>query len=200
MELTRLEQRARSLRTRDELVQLVENVRTKGDAEALRLVKEVLAERFPEAVKAKTGATPTSVKFLGLKERFDTGKDAYLWLLEQFRRRDPNVFKRFVLAQRRRSQAQGSRFAKSIPELFPPGSTRAGVASYSKKLGGGWYTDVNLDHETKFATLLTVSRLAGLGYPDEWDFQPEGSTEELRVHQEAILRAEAIMAELLREA
>jgi hypothetical protein len=118
MELTRLEQRAKSLRTRDELVQLVENVRAKGDAEALRLVKEVLAERFPEAVKAKTGATPTSVKFLGLKERFDTGKDAYLWLLEQFRRRDPNVFKRFVLAQRR-SRAQGSRFAKSIPELFP---------------------------------------------------------------------------------
>jgi hypothetical protein len=200
MDLTSLEHLARSLRTRDELAQLVENVRAKRDPEALRLVTEVLAERFPVAAKTKSGATPTTVNCLGLKERFDNGKEAYLWLLEQFRLRDPNVFERFVLAQRRRSRAQGSRFAKSIPELFPPGSTRAGVASFSAKLGGGWYTDVNLDHEAKFATLLTGSRFAGLSYPDEWDFQPEGSTEELRMHQEAVLRAQAIVAELLREA
>jgi hypothetical protein len=200
MDLTRLEQIARSARTREELVQLVENVRAKKDPVALRLVTEVMAERFPVEARTRTGATPTTVKCLGHSERFENGKQAYLWLLEQFRLLDQSVFERFVLAQRRRSRAQGSRFANSVRELFPPGSTRAAVASFSAQLGGGWYTDVNLDHEAKFATLLTVSRLARLSYPQDWDFQPEGSTEELRAHQEAILRAEAIVAELLREA
>lgn len=200
MDLNRLEQIARATRTREELVQLVENVRTKKDPVALRLVADVLAERFPVVAKAKTGGTPTTVKCHSQHERLENGKAAYLWLLEQFRLRDPTIFERFVLAQRRRSRAQGSRFAKTIHELFPLGSTRANVASFSAKLGGGWYTDVNLDHEAKFATLLAVSRLAGLGYPDDWDFQPEGSTEELRAHQEAVLRAQAIVAELFREA
>jgi hypothetical protein len=200
MDLQRLERIARAAGSRTELLQLVENVKAKKDEVALRMVNEILMERFPVAAKSRTGATPTTVRCGVQSERFENGKQAYLWLLEQFRMKDQTVFERFVLAQRRSSKAKGSRFAKSIPELFPPGSTRVAVASFSSKLGGGWFTDVNLDHEAKFATLLTVSRLAGMDYPKDWDFQPEGSTEELRQHQEAILRAEALVAEFLREA
>ncbi len=199
MDLKRLEQIARSVKTSAELTQLVDNVRQRKDEVALRLVSEILLERFPIVARSKTGATPTSVRCRSQKEHFENGKQAYLWLLEQFRLYDQTVFERFVVARRRVSKSTGSRFAKSITELFPPGSSRAKVASFSAKLGGGWYTDVNLDHEAKFATLLAVSRLAKLGYPNDWDFQPKGSTDELRKHQEAVIRAEAIVAELLRD-
>lgn len=57
---------------------------------------------------------------------------------------------------------------------------------------------MNLDHKDKFATLLKLSHACGLTYPVDWEFRPVGSTAQLREHQEAVVRAEEMLAELIK--
>ena len=199
MDLEKLEQVARSAKSRSHLEQLCQNVRERGDSDAIYLVTEILLERFPIQARSRTGKNPTEATFRQQKELFETGKEAYLWLLEEFRQSRPGALERFGLLQGRNTRAIGRRFAKSAAALFPPGSSRASKASYWAKLGDGWFTDVNLDHAAKFATLLSVGRLCGLAYLADWDFQPVGSTDALREHQESVIRAQEIVAEFFRE-
>jgi hypothetical protein len=198
MDLDKIEARARGLKTRAELEQLLQNALAKKELEAARLVGEVLAERFPSPSNIRRGATPTEARFKDSRESFPSGKEAYLWLLEQLRLRTPSVLETYSRLQARRRRIRGRRFARSVTELFPPGSQRIEHASHHAELGGGWFTDVNLDHQDKFAVLLSLSQLSGLQYPVDWDFRPIGGTAELEAHQAAVVRAEEIVAELLR--
>ena len=168
MNIERLMQIAKGVATRAELEQLKANVIQKGNIEAAQLVNEILLERFPVKAKSGGGATPTEAAFLGRVKSFENGKEAYIWLIEQFQAHVPNAIPEYLRLQARsRSRARGSRFAKSPAELFPPGSARADKVSHYSGLSGGWFADVNIDHKDKFATLLKLSHACSLSYPAE---------------------------------
>lgn len=56
---------------------------------------------------------------------------------------------------------------------------------------------MNLDHHNKFGTLLKVSHVCNLQYLVDWKFKPVGETKQLLKHQEAIVRRQKTLAELL---
>lgn len=97
MDIERLEKIARGVKTRAELEQLKTNVLARAGTEAAKLLNDILLERFPVHAKSSSGATPTETKFLTRTEFFDSGKDAYIWLVEQFHPPSPASGSREVL-------------------------------------------------------------------------------------------------------
>ena len=91
MDIARFEAIARSLRTRDELEQLVANAKAAGRVQFIALGEQVLAERFPNQSKSRSGPNPTIATCLGKVGHFDTGKDAYVWLIQRFREHRPGL-------------------------------------------------------------------------------------------------------------
>ena len=197
MDATRFEQIARNpALTRQELENMKANAIAKGETEFAHIAEEILRERFRIKTKKVTGPTPTRAIFRGRSEKFPTGKDAYLWLVEQFRYYHPSIFEEYgELHQRARSK--GRRFARSPDTLFPPGSKRAGNPSHYSELSGGWFADTNINHQDKFSALLQLGHLAKLEYPNDWSFLVEGGTEELAEQQEMVIRANELLTELL---
>ena len=185
-------------RTRSELEQMKVNVVAKGELEAARMVDDVLLRRFPTRGRTGGGKTPTEASFKGRSETFESGKDAYLWLVDQFRANRSNALQAYVeLTKRRGSERHGSRFATTPSGLFPPGSKRAGDPKYYSALASGWFADTNINHDDKFATLLKLSYVCDVEYQTEWEFRPIGSTERLREHQKAVIHGRELLAELL---
>ena len=182
-------------RTRDELEQMKANALAKGDVEAAKVINDVLLERFPVRTKSGGGKTHTEAAFRRRSERFDSGKEAYLWLVERFCGHCDNVLDRYIEFVRPLG-GRGSRFAPSADGLFPHGSKRTGNPMYFERLTNGWFADTNINHDDKFAALLKLSYVCGLRYPDDWEFRPMGSTEVLRKHQEGVVRAREILAAL----
>ncbi len=198
-DLSRVEQRARALAKRADLEQLKANALATGESEAAHLINEILVERFP-AVLAKQGAgrTPTTATVKARREDFDSGKDAYLWLVEQFRGHRPTVLAEYqALPQRSGGLSRGSRFARTSSELFPEGSPRASDTSYYAELSGGWFADTNINHKDKFTALMKLAHICGLEYPVDWDFRPTGGTKELVDHQAVVVSVRALLTEML---
>ena len=181
-------------RTRVELEVMHQNAVSKGEIALARLAAEVLAERFPAATTQRRGPTPTTAVLLGRSEDFATGKDAYVWLLEQLIRYRTAVCEEYEVLQQKDSKS-AKRVARSPRELFPLGSSRADDSANYSALSNGWFADTNLNHQDKFSVLIRFAYLAGLAYPTEWEFRVEGATTELRQQQEMVIRAN----ELLRE-
>jgi hypothetical protein len=198
MNLDQIANIAHQVKTRAEAETLKANCLAKGNTEAAHVVNEILLNRFPTIAKATGGATPTVASVNGRKEYFDSGKEAYLWLINQFIAITPDALDLYLDFQSKiKSRAKGRRFARSPRDLFPPGSNRASMESHYASLVGGWFADVNLDHKDKFATLIKVAYKCDLEYKKDWDFQPTGSTKQLQEHQEAVIQGQRMLAELM---
>lgn len=197
MDPTRFEQIARnSARTQEEIENMKANAIAKGHTELAHIADEILRERFPIRSRKAMGSTPTTATFRGKSEIFPTGKDAYLWLVEQFRSFLPSVFEEYELLHTR-ARSHGRRFSKNPESLFPAGSKRAGDPSYYSALTGGWYADTNINHKDKFSALMQLGYVAKLEYPDDWSFRVEGGTKELAGQQELVIRGNELLNELL---
>ena len=187
---------ARRCKDRGELEQLAKNALARSRPDFAELARELADERFPAKVSKRTGPTPSTVVFKGLIERFKTGKEGYVWLVDQFGLDHPSIYEEYQDFHSRRKSG-GSRIARGPQDLFPQGSKRAASSSNYSKIIGGWYVDTNLNHEGKFSLLLQLSYLARLEFQTDWDFQIQGSTEELAERQRAVVRAREILQELL---
>src|SRR5882672_11330518 len=88
-------------RKREELETMRVNALDKGQVEFARIAAEVLASRFPSTFRQRSGSTPTIATFRDRSETFDTGKDAYLWLLAQFQGYRKDLFNAFEGLQRK---------------------------------------------------------------------------------------------------
>lgn len=198
MDASRFEQIARSASTSEELENMKANALAKGQIQFAHIAEEVLRERFPVRSKKGKGPTPTTAGFRGRSERFPTGKEAYLWLVEQFRFYRPNIFEEYETLHER-AKSTGRRFARNPESLFPTDSKRAGDPAYYSELSGGWYADTNLNHEAKFAALMQLGYLAKLEYATDWSFGVEGGTKELADQQDSVIKAQELLKELLRE-
>ena len=201
MDSERFEQLARSpARTRADLESMKANALSRGETELAHIAEEILRERFPIRTKVPSGRTPTTAIFRGHKEQFESGKDAYLWLVQEFKIYRPTIFDEYE-ALHVRAKSAGRRYARSPESLFPAGSPRAGNPSYYAKLGEGWYADINANHQNKFSALVQLGHLANLEFPRDWNFRVEGGTQELadqQKHQAIILKAQEMLDELLK--
>lgn len=172
------------------------NAIANGQTELAHIAEEILRERHPVKTKKTGGATPTTAVFRGRSETFPTGKDAYLWLVEQFKSYCPSALEQYEKLHER-ARSSGRRFARNPKSLFPPGSKRAGDSSYYSSLSGGWYADTNINHQDKFSALLQLGYVAKLEYPEDWAFRVEGGTQELAAQQEMVAMANEMLNELL---
>ena len=191
----RFEQMLREpMRTRSDLEVMQRNALCKGEGALARLAAEVLAERFPSGATQRKGPTPTTAVLLGKSEDFATGKDAYVWLLEQFTRYRNTICEEYEALQLKDVKS-AKRVARRPSQLFPPGSNRADNSANYSALSNGWVADTNLNHQDKFSVLIRFAYLVRLEYPTQWEFRVEGSTTQLRDQQEMVIRGN----ELLRE-
>ncbi|MDP3670900.1 MAG: hypothetical protein Q8R69_14565 [Telluria sp.] len=199
MDITRFEQLARDpRRTRADLESMKANALAKGLVEFAKIANEVLLERFSVVTKRGGGRTPTTATFRSRSEYFESGKDAYVWLVEQFCQFRKDTLENYISLHRRAgTRSKGCRFAKNPDDLFPENSSRRGNPSHYIELISGWYADTNLNHKDKFAALMQLSYVCKLEYSTDWDFRVTGATEELLEHQEAVIRAREILEELL---
>jgi hypothetical protein len=197
MDNERFEKIARNpSRTREELENMKRNALANGKTELAHVAEEILRERFPVKTKKASGATATRAVFRDRSETFSTGKEAYLWLVEQFKSYCPAILEQYD-ALHERARSNGRRFARSPRALFPPGSKRAGNSSYYSALSGGWYADTNINHQDKFSALLQLGYVAKLDYPMDWTFRVQGGTQELAAQQEMVVMANEMLNELL---
>jgi hypothetical protein len=187
---------ARRCKDRGELEQLAMNALARSRPDFAEVARDLADELFPVKVSKRTGPTPSVVTFKNLTVRFETGKDGYVWLVDQFGLNDPSIFAEYQAFHSKRNSG-APRIARSPQDLFPKGSKRSATKSNYSKVTGGWYLDANLNHEGKFSLLLQLSYIARLEFQSDWDFQIQGSTEELAEKQEAVVRARQILQELL---
>ena len=168
-----------------ELAQMKANAAERKNWDAVKIVEEILAARSQVKPSGKIGRTPTLAAFKGETQEFDSAKDAYLWLVQRFRATSPALLERYVEEHARKKQSQGLRFA-SVPEkLFPPGSSRIGNPQFVHNFGDGWFADVNISNDDKYAALLALSGLSGIS-DSEWQFQPSVASDALRKHREQV--------------
>lgn len=188
-------------RTRAELEQMRERALAKNLTNYVQVIENVLRTRFSKKpTKRGGGGTPTTAVFRSRTEHFASGKDAYLWLIEQFCHFNKSVLSEYdKLHNRAGTRSRGKRFARTPLALFPEGSSRRGDPSYYATVGDGWYADVNLNHDDKFATLLQLSYLSKLEYETDFDFQVLGATEQLAKHQKIVIYGRKLLEELLAE-
>ncbi len=180
MDITQFEQRVRDpLRTCEELQNMKKNALAKGNREFAKIADEVLCERFPAKTK-RGGSTPTIATFGSESRSFDTGKDAYVWLIEQFYRHQKDVLD-ILIAQPRKNKI--CHFAKNPDDLFPENSPHRGNSSHYVGLSCGWYAYTNLNHKDKFKELLSLSYVCKLEYGSNWELMVEGATDALLERQ-----------------
>lgn len=199
MDIQKFEQILRApTRTRIELETMKARALQKNEVEMAHLAEEVLRERFPVTNKRGGGATPTVATFRDHHENFDSGKEAYLWLIEQYQKFDKSAIENYIsLHGRSGSNSKGCRFARNPLDLYPDGSTRKDDPSHFSTLQSGWHVDTNLNHKDKFATLIQLSYVCSLEYPKDWDFVVTGATDELQQNQKAVIRGNKLLEELL---
>jgi hypothetical protein len=185
-------------RTREELESLKANALSKGKVEFAHIANDVLLARFPVKGRHGGGPTPTTATFRTHSKDFESGKEAYVWLIEQFCRDRQDALERYVGLHRRTGAiSKGCRFARNPDDLFPRNSRRTGNPAHYVRLSSGWHADTNLSHRDKFACLVQVSHVCGLEYGTDWDFRVAGATEELLEHQATIALAQRLLKDLL---
>jgi hypothetical protein len=199
MDIQRFERLVRDPRkTREDLENMKKNALAKGKPEFAAIANEILLQRFPVKGRRSGGATPTTGTFRGQFEEFDSGKDAYLWLVEQFYRYRSDTLDKYVaLHAKAGARSKGCRFATDENDLFPEDSRRRGDRAFYSKVSNGWFADTNVNHTDKFVTLMQLSYVCGLEYEVDWDFRVAGATEQLLEHQQVIVSARRALDELL---
>lgn len=200
MDSADFERRARNPSlSREELETLKVNALEKGNREFAGIVQTVLVERFPATSKKGGGATPTTAVFLARTEDFPSGRDAYLWLIQRFRKHHPSLLENQERWHQRAFRGvERMYFAKSQEALFPPGSKLASQGGNYAQLTEGWFANTNLNHQQKFGILLRLAGICQLQYPDQWDFQVTGATRNLAEFQKQVRLGQELLEELRR--
>jgi hypothetical protein len=199
MDLASFERSVRDPRkTRKELETMRDHARERGKAEFARVADDVLRERFPGPPTRGGGGTPTTATFRSLTKDFQTGIDAYVWLVGQFCDYQKGCLEKYeAMRKERRPDVKGRHFAKNPKDLFAKDSSRTGDSSFYVVVSSGWYADKNLSHDGKFAVLVQLSYVCGLAYAIDWDFRVTGATDELMQRQTLVVMARRLLEDFL---
>jgi hypothetical protein len=162
-------------KTREELENMRNSALAKGKPAFAAIANEVLLQRFPLRARRSGGATPTTAIFRDQRDEFGSGKEAYLWLVENFCRYQRDTLDRYIaLHDQAGARSAGRRFSAIADDLYPKSSRRRGDTSFYSQLSNGWFADTNLNHADKFATLMQLSYVCGLEYEVNWTFRVTG--------------------------
>ena len=170
-------------RTREDLEQMRDNARNKGEGELARIAEIALAERFPSRGRARQRegrGTPATARFRKEQEWFPSSKEAYVWLMQKFIQDRPDIlegedWQRAFIAKGRAVNY----FAKDVESLFRRSPHLAKDSNKYAWLGGGWYADVNLNNVQKFDALCRFGAAAEYEFKKDWDWGEDGlKTEE----------------------
>lgn len=179
-----------SSKSQDELRTILRNVRSKHAHDHEKLVLQELDIRFPGWSRNKTGGrTPNRAVFKGIEAKFDTGKEGFIWLVEQMVRFGKQHFtehdKRLEIAASKKRKY----LAHTPIELFSGSPHLADDENNYAKLPYDWYLNVNLSNKLKFEVLARIAWVMNLKYPDDWDWSVEANTSdfgERRAQQKTI--------------
>ncbi len=166
----------------------------------INLVVEVLDQRFPDWKLASTrqgGKTPNVASFRGTEKAFDSARDGYIWLVEQFMVCRPALFADPSSDTLTLALGKSRNYFGRKPEALFRGSPHlADDASNFSRLSNGWVANVNLNNAQKFDILLRFAALTGVAYPEEWEWRVLGATDLLADKQAAALAAKRLFEEL----
>jgi len=162
-------------KAKDELLIMRSNAEAKGLGNYVLAVDAELDKRFPgwNEPSKRGRARPTEVMFRGEKRGFDTEKEAYTWLIEQFIRLYPKPFEKFnwkdivFLVKGKKRLA----FARKSERLYHGSKNREGLAGNVNnhvRLSNGWHADLNLPEERKHQVLRKFSYVAELKEVEDW--------------------------------
>lgn len=187
-------------RTRQDIEQMMRNAIAKGESELAHIAKEVLDSRFPgwDTVRHRaSGARPTTTYFRKTKRRFDTSKEGYVWLLERFISVKPKLFETinwetvFVAKGRKRNY-----FGKDLKAMFHGSPHLADDRNNYVRLSNGWYANTNLNNAQKFDILGRFAAIAKLEYEEDWRWDVDDPSDELKAHEERRALAKRLLDEL----
>jgi hypothetical protein len=172
------------------LLNVLANVRAKKHAEYEDLVLAQLDSRFPGWSNAKKGRsggrTYNRATFLGEAREFQTAKEGYLWLAENFISKVPDVFANPDGRTARIAIGHGRNyFARSPEKLFGKSPHLADNSANYSKLSNGWFANVNLSNANKFEVLVRLSYAANMAYGEAWEWVVPDSTDPLAKGQKA---------------
>jgi len=188
--------RARKCSTRQDLEQLKRNALSAGNRNFAQIAHNLLEELFSVRTRRGGGATPSKVTFKGKVQNFYSGKDGFIWLVDQFGLHKNTLYTEYQ-EFRIKHKSSGFRLAKSPKNLFPAGSESVGNPGHFAPLVNGWYVTTILNHVDKFYLLKQLGYLANLNYPADWNFEIQGGTEALAELQKDVAIAEKLLQELL---
>lgn len=186
-------------RSRQEIEQMLRNALAKGETELARIAKDTLDRRFPGWDTPHTraaGARPTVAFFRGTERRFETSKEAYIWLLERFLTVKPQLFEKinwetvFVAKGRKRNY-----FGKDLKAMFHGSPHLADDPNNYARLTNGWYANTNLNNVQKFEILGRFAAIAKLSYEKDWRWDVEDPSDGLRAHEARRAMAERLLDE-----
>lgn len=175
MDITRFQQLVENPSlTLAQLVTMRTNALSQSAVEHVHLVERALEHRFPGWRTVRTrrgGSNPTEAMFMGKTRRFETQKEAYVWLMERFIQYYPKPFEQ--IDRQTVFVAAGARtlyFARSLKNLF--GTSLADSAEPCKyhRLTNGWYAKVVLSEHQKIELLEKFAAVAGLRIGRDWDW------------------------------
>lgn len=199
--MNKFEEIARNPKTsKEDLKRMRQNALQKGQREFAAVAEEILSERFPDwqRTRQSSGRTPTTAYLRGEARHFDTGKDAYIWLVQQFQALSPGLLEENQKLQLAFKNIPGRHFARHPGHLFK--NPEAAFSSGSvEKVSEGWYANTVLNHESKFRILLGLSALCDLDYPGDWDFRVTGGTSSLAERQRTAEEVERLLKDLFGE-
>jgi len=149
-------------------------------------------------VKPKRG-TPSTARFRDIRKEFATGREAYIWLVENIMSARPVAFRdpsskalTIILGNSRKY------FAQNLETLFQDSPYLMAEKSTYAQLTNGWVASVNLSNAQKFDILLRLAALARLLYPQDWEWTVPGATALLADKQAASAKANTLREEVSR--
>jgi hypothetical protein len=144
-------------------------------------------------------ATPSTARFRDIHKEFATGREAYIWLVENIISARPATFRdptskalKIILGNSRKY------FAHNLETLFRDSPYLMAEKSTFARLTNGWVASVNLSNAQKFDILLRLSALARLAYPQDWEWTVHGATALLADKQAASDMADRLRDEVSR--
>lgn len=175
--------------SKDDLLVILRKVRDKPNADYEDLLLQELDSRYPgwsvSSRRRAGGRKFNRATFEGAVFEFETAKDGYLWLVERFISKIPQLFENPDKKTAQIAMGHGRNyFARSPEKLFKKSPHLRDNAANYHRLSNGWYANTNLDNARKFEVLARLAFSAGLEFEKKWDWVVMDRTDQLLAGQE----------------
>ena len=151
---------------------MLRNAIAKNNHEFAVIAKDKLDLRFPgwnRLSSKQGGAKPTLVRFRESEHEFPSSKEAYTWLVSRMIEAYPRIFTN--INWETEYVSKGTRrlyFSENLTKMFYGSPHLADNPNNFNLLPNGWYANMDLDNDRKFAVLCKVAAVAKLEFEKDW--------------------------------